>query len=161
MAGKKKPVKTKAKEGRRSPYDPDIHPDYAKSLAMRGFTNKEIAKKFGISESTFHNWLNKFPEFLESVKVGKEPANAKVENAIFKSCMGYYVEETRAVVVGTGESAHVQKVKETRFIPPNFQAQRYWSKNRMGDRWSDKQEVEHSGTISWVELVKNAGNKPE
>lgn len=161
MAEKKKPVKPKAKTGRRTLYDPDTHPDHAKALAMRGFTNEEIAAALGIRRSTLQEWIKKHTDFSDAIKTGKEPANAKVENAIFKSCIGYYVEETRAVVVGTGESAHVQKVKETRFIPPVFQAQRYWSKNRMGDRWRDVQEVEHSGTISWVELVKNAGNKPE
>lgn len=161
MTGKPKPVKTKAKTGRRTLYDPDIHPDHAKALAMRGYTNDEIATALGITSKTLYEWQKKHSEFGEAIKIGKEPANAKVENAIFKSCMGYYVEETRAVVVGTGESAHVQKVKETRFIPPNFQAQRFWSKNRMGDRWRDVQKVEHSGTISWVELVKHAGNKPE
>lgn len=128
---------------------------------MRGFTNDEIAAAFGITSKTLYEWQKKFSELGEAIKTGKEPANAKVENAIFKSCMGYYVEETRAVVVGTGESAHVQKVKETRFIPPNFQAQRFWSKNRMGDRWRDVQEVEHSGSVSWVDLVKHAETDPE
>ena len=144
--GKKKPEK-KAKCGPRTKYDPEIHPDHAKALAMRGFTNKEIAAAFGISLSTLQEWIKKIPELSEAIKTGKEPANAKVENAIFKSCMGYYVEETRGVVVGNGDSAHVQKVTESRFIPPNFQAQRFWSKNRMGDRWRDVQEVEHSGNI--------------
>lgn len=160
MAGRKKPVK-KAKSDPRTKYDPDIHPDHAKALAMRGFTNKEIAEAFGIAQSTLQEWIKKIPELSESIKVGKEPANAKVENAIFKSCVGYYVTEKRAVVVGTGEHAHVETVTETRFIPPSHQSQRFWSKNRMGDRWRDVQEVEHSGTISWVELVKSAGNNPD
>lgn len=160
MVRKKKQEK-KTKTGRRTLYDPDIHPDHAKALAMRGFTNKEIAAELKIHESTIQDWIKKYPEFSESIKVGKEPANAKVENAIFKSCVGYFVDEKRAVVVGTGEYATVETVTETRFIPPSFQSQRYWSKNRMGDRWRDVQEVEHSGTISWMELVKHAGNKPD
>ena len=160
MTGKRKPVK-KNKIGRRSRYDPDIHPDHAKALAMRGFTNEEIASQLGIHRATLQEGINKYPDFSDAIRVGKEPANAKVENAIFKSCTGYYITEERAVVVGNGESAHVETVTETRFIPPVFQAQRYWSKNRMGDRWKDVQEVEHSGSISWVELVKSAGHKPE
>lgn len=146
MVRKKKPVK-KAKPGRRTLYDPDIHPDHAKALAMRGFTNEEIAAELGITSKTLYEWQKKFSEFREAIKTGKEPANAKVENAIFKSCVGYFVDEKRAVVVGTGEYAKVETVTETRFIPPVFQAQRYFTKNRMGDRWRDVQEVEHSGNI--------------
>ena len=32
-------------------------------------------------------------------------------------------------------------------IPPDTTAQIFWLKNRRPDRWRDKQQIEHSGTL--------------
>lgn len=160
MVRKKKPVK-KGKGGRPSPYDPDTYPEYARALAIEGLTNEEIAAKLGITRTTLQEWKKRYPDFSDAIKEGKEPANAKVEMALYKKALGFEVTETRAVVVGTGEYAKVEYVEETRVIPPDNTACIFWLKNRRPDKWRDKQEVEHSGTISWMELVKHAGNKPD
>lgn len=146
MTGQKKPVKTRSR-GQPTKYDPDIHPEYVKALAIEGLTNEEIAKKIGVALSTLQGWINKYPEFLEAIKEGKEPANAKVEMALYKKALGFEVTETRALVVGTGEYAQVEYVEETRYIPPDNTACIFWLKNRRPDKWRDKQEVEHSGNI--------------
>ncbi len=146
MAKKEKDGK-KGKGGRPSKYDPDIHPEYAKALAIEGLTNEEIAQKFGIAPCTIQDWIKRFPEFSNAIKEGKEPADAKVEMALYKKALGFEVTETRAVVVGTGEYAKVEYVDEIRVVPPDNTACIFWLKNRRPGKWRDKQEVEHSGNI--------------
>lgn len=140
--------KNPEKAGRSSPYDPDYHPAYAKALAIRGLTNEEIAVKLGIHKATLQVWINKHPEFRDSIREGKGPADARVEMALYKRALGYEVDETRAVVVGTGEYASVEIVDETRHIPPDPRSCIHWLNNRAPDRWREKQEIEHTGHIS-------------
>lgn len=156
---KKKAPEEKVKTGRRIKYDPERHPQFAKALAIEGLTNKEIAKKIGIVESTFQDWVRRFPAFSESIKEGKAPADAKVEMALYRRAMGYEVEETRGLVVGTGEYATVKIVSETRHISPDTRACMFWLKNRKAATWQDKQEIEHSGQISWVDLVRKVEDR--
>lgn len=157
MAGKRKPG-DKHPGGRPSiRYDPELHPAFARALAIDGLTNAEIADKLSIGLTTLKKWKNKYPEFATSIKEGKEPANSKVEMALYKKALGFEVTETRAVVVGTGEYAQVEYVEETRYIPPDNTACIFWLKNRRPDKWRDKQEVEHSGNISIIIDKDDAG----
>jgi catechol-2,3-dioxygenase len=102
-----------------------------------------------------------YPEFATSIKEGKAPADAKVEMSLYKKALGFEVTEKRALVVGTGEYAHIEMVTETRYVPPDNTSCIFWLKNRKPDKWRDKHDVEHSGVISWAELVKRAGDKSE
>lgn len=147
MTGKKKVVKKHP--GGKPPirYDSELHPAFAKALAIDGYTNAEIAERLNIGITTLKKWMKLYPEFATSIKEGKEPANARVEMALYKKALGFEVTETRAVVVGTGEYAKVQYVDETRFVAPDNTACIFWLKNRRPDKWRDKQEVEHSGNI--------------
>jgi transposase-like protein len=148
---KRKRVKSVNPRGRPAiRYDPERHPAYARALAIRGLTNEQIAEKLGMSAVTLWKWAKKYPDFLSALKEGKDPADANVELALYKRALGYEVEEERAVVVGTGEFAKVEKVKEIRHIPPDTRACFNWLKNRMPESWRDKQEIEHSGHIQIV-----------
>lgn len=113
-------------------YDPDVHPVLAEQYAREGCINKEIAARLGICATTFYNWRQDHEEFRKALKDGKEVTDAKVEKALLSSA-----------------------------LDGNFQAQRLWLLNRRPDRWRDRQEVEHSGVISWVELVKSAAAERE
>jgi len=109
-----------------------MHPVLAEQYAREGCINKEIAARLGISETTFYVWRRDHEEFRKALKDGKEVTDAKVEKALLSSA-----------------------------LDGNFQAQRLWLLNRRPDRWRDRQEVEHSGVVSWMELVKSAANTNE
>lgn len=67
--------------------------------ARDGLTDKQIAHNMDIAESTLNDWKKKFSEFSESLKRGKEVVDRQVENALFKSAIGYeYTERTAKVV---------------------------------------------------------------
>ena len=136
--------------GRPSEYNPDTYPAIAESLALQGLTDTEIAEQMKVHPCTIYDWKNKHPEFSEAIKRGKRGPDDKVQKALYNRALGYDVTETRAVVVGTGEHAHVQIVEETRHIPPDNTSCIFWLKNRRSEEWRDKQDIEHSGNISII-----------
>jgi DNA-binding XRE family transcriptional regulator len=106
-------------------------------FALAGYTEKEMAGHFGVSEQTFNAWKNKHPKFLESLKAGKAPANGQTVNSIFKMANGYerIEEEVRTDADGNPTVIHVKK-----YYPPVPTAAIFFAKNRMPDKWRDKHE---------------------
>lgn len=158
MAGKKKPAQ-KHPGGRPTKYDPSVHPALAESLAREGLTNTEIAEALGIDRATLHNWQNAHKEFFDSVKSGKETPDDNVEKSLYRRALGYEYTETK---ITKNEDGVIVKTETTvKQVAPDVGAQCMWLKNRRPQDWRDKQEIEHSGSVSWVDLVKHAETDPE
>lgn len=149
MTAKKKPAE-KLKKGRHTKYDPEFHPFMAWSLAIMGKTAKEIAKGLRISTGTLDSWQRTHPDFLSSIQAGRGVADSHVEQALYKRAIGYDFDYTET----TNDSEKGTTVKKcTKHISPDVNAQRLWLLNRKPEAWRDKQEIEHSGTISWLDLM--------
>jgi len=141
MPPKKKKIEKSV--GRNAAYDIDIHPDWARALCIEGLSNKEIAQKFGIGESTFYEWINKYPEFSDALKEGKEPADCRVEMALYKRAMGYQYTETKVVTDGSGEI--VKTERKTVDVVPDVGAQKLWLTNRKKAAWKERTVTEVEG----------------
>lgn len=128
-------------------------------LCERGFTDKEIAKIYKVSEVTVNSY-KKNPEFLKSLKEGKEFADYLVEKSLYKRAMGFEYDEVTYEKSNTGglgiklkkgevdEVKHVDTYKTkivTKLIIPDVTAQIFWLKNRKAAEWRDKHEYEHTG----------------
>ncbi len=108
--------------------------------ARDGLIDEQIAKNIGVSYSTFRDWKKKFPALSATLKESKEVVDRQVENALFKSAVGFiYEEET---VTNAGDVVLVKK-----YSKPNTTAQIFWLKNRKRNQWTDKSEVEVAGTV--------------
>ncbi len=107
--------------------------------ARDGLTDKDIAYNMGVSERTLTDWKKRFSAISSVLKESKEVADRRVENALHKTAIGFYYEED--MVTNQGEVVSVRK-----YSKPNTTAQIFWLKNRKSE-WSDKQEIEHSGTV--------------
>ena len=106
--------------------------------ARDGLIDEQIATNIGVSYSTFRDWKKKFPALSAALKNGKEVVDRQVENALFKSAVGFiYEEET---VTNAGDVVLVKK-----YSKPNTTAQIFWLKNRKRNQWADKSEVEVAG----------------
>ena len=57
--------------------------------ARDGLIQKQIAKNMGIGLSTLKEWRAKFPELEKTLEQGKDSADREVENALYKSAIGY------------------------------------------------------------------------
>lgn len=110
--------------------------------AKSGLSEKQISQNMGIAYSTLKEWKKKYSALSASLKKGKEVTDFEVENAMHKSAVGYYVEETKTYITETNgvQTKKIEKYKK--WIPPNSTAQIFWLKNRKPDVWMDRKAKE-------------------
>ena len=107
----------------------------AENYALLGATDDELADFFGVSKQTLNKWKKDYPEFLDSLKKGKDIADSNVASKLYNRAIGYDFEETHTIskngqVVG---EKHIKKHQ-----PADTTAAIFWLKNRQRDRWQDR-----------------------
>lgn len=172
----------KKKRGQPTKYNPKYVQVAGELCREKGYTDKNLAVHFKVSEATINNWKKEYLDFLESIKKGKDDFDTRVvEQSLLKRAIGYsYVETTRELQADNGvvldddeeSESSIQTLvvtkKVTKQISPDVTAQIFWLKNRDPQRWSDMKEIEHkikTGEPLTVEEMKqklkdldNAGN---
>jgi hypothetical protein len=68
--------------GRPSLYKPEFAAQ-AFELCLAGATNRDLADTFEVGHSTIDNWLQKHPEFAQSVKRGRDLADGRVAHGLY------------------------------------------------------------------------------
>ena len=132
MASKGRPTKYKAE-----------YAEQARKLCLLGATDTSLAEFFEVAERTINDWKAAHPDFLQSIKKGKEIADAEIASKLFHRASGYEhpeddIRSVNGVIVITPTVKH---------YPPDTAAAIFWLKNRQKAQWRDKQEHEHSGHI--------------
>lgn len=125
------------KGGRPSSYKEEFA-ELTYNYCLLGATDKELAIFFDVEESTINNWKKQYPKFLESIKRGKEIANAQVAHSLFKRATGYDAPDTD-IKVARGK---IVKTKLIKHYPPDPTSMIYWLNNRQRDKWSNKHLLE-------------------
>lgn len=94
--------------------------------AREGLTDEQIANNLDISTSTFYEYKNKYSEFSEPLKKGKEIIDFELENALLKNA-----------------------------LDGNVTAQIYWLNNRKPKQWKNKRQNTENNKeeISKVEQI--------
>ena len=121
--------------------------EQARKLCLMGYTDKDLAGFFEVAESTINNWKIEHPSFLESLKLGKEVADAEVTASLYQRATGYSHTETK-VFNNQGEIV-THDVK--RIYPPDPISIKYWLNNRQPERWREKVETD---VVSDIEVGK-------
>lgn len=106
-----------------------------------GATEREIAQAFEVSEETLRRWKHQHPEFCGAIKIGKEPADDRVEQSLFRRATGYSFESVKIFQYEGNEVV----VPYTEHIPPDPASMFFWLKNRRPDQWRDKIQQEVTG----------------
>lgn len=109
----------------------------AYKLCLLGATDAQLGDFFGVSEQTINSWKKEFPEFLESIKSGKEEADAKVAKSLYDRANGYEHKETK-VFLHEGKPVTVEVTKH---YAPDTMACMYWLNNRQKTNWRNKNEM--------------------
>lgn len=112
----------------------------AYELCLLGYTDKELAEHFGVSEATLNLWKEKDNGFLESLKEGKWKADTRAVGALRQRVEGMTTTETVVVKNGNGEITETRTV--TKEIPPDTKAINYWLNNRQRDRWKNRTSLD-------------------
>ena len=99
--------------------------------ARKGYRDRDIADRIGISVSTLYEWKNKYKEFSDALKKGKEVIDFEVENKLLELA-----------------------------LEGNITAIIFWLKNRMPEDWRDKprdKEADQDGETGVVLLPEIGG----
>lgn len=129
--------------GRPSKYKAE-YVEQAQKLTQLGATDAELADFFKVTISTISLWKVRHAEFSEALKLGKEVADKRVEGALYSRALGYSHEDTDVRVI----KGKLVKTALIRHYPPDTTAAIFWLKNRKPEEWRDKQETEHSGSLT-------------
>lgn len=147
-----------ATRGRPTAYDPKFARQ-AKQLAALGATDLELAQFFEVSVRTLHRWKVQHAKFREALDIGKEAADLKVEDSLYKRAVGYTFDSEKIVVV----DKEVQRIETLEHVPPDTKAAMFWLQNRRPGLWRSvnhiKHDVEEGGELaSWMKELQQRPN---
>ncbi len=141
--------------GRKTEYKEE-YADWAYKLCLLGATDEGLANSFGVGEWTINQWKKKYKEFDTALKRGKEQADAEVAQKLYHRAKGYSHPEDKIF----NDNGTALIVPTTKHYPPDTVAAIFWLKNRQPDKWRDKKDLEHSGEVTWVEVMKAINADP-
>lgn len=137
---------------RPSKYDTHVKDNLesVEAWARDGLSDEEIANNLGIGVRTLYEYKEKYPQFSQSLKNGKNVSNARVENKLFKKAMGYDIEEEtveRKIIDGK-EYISIKKVKK--HIQPDLGAICFYLKNKLPEKWKERRDYKHDTKVTEV-----------
>ncbi len=160
---KRAPRKPAASGAGRPPAYRDEYARQATELCLLGYTDKDLAAFFEVTETTINNWKLRYPEFLESIRAGKTVADAKVAGAAYRRATGEIVSLKKVLKLPKGV---LREVTIEEYVPGDSAAQRFWLMNRQPERWKPERHIFQSdpanpfllATVDRVELVPMKGD---
>ena len=133
------------RQGRPTSYREE-YAEKAYELSLLGLSDDRVAELFGVTATTLHNWKKQHPEFFESLKRGKDPADAKVARSLFERACGYSHPAVKIFLVKDNEGNNVPyRVPYVEHHPPDTAAAFIWLKNRQPELWRDRKDVTFTG----------------
>lgn len=125
------------------------------------YTIAEICRQVGITTKTYHQWINDYPEFEESIEQAKAERMqffvAEAKKSLLKKIQGYTVDETKVVTVPSnemeigkdGKPRPKPKIKEQsttkKHIAPDTAAVIFTLTNGEPSTWRNRQSNEVTG----------------
>ena len=128
--------------GINSKYQPDYARQARVACAEGGFSDVKLAKLFNVCKATITNWKKENPDFLASVKEGKEIFDTEnVEKSLLKRALGYRFNETVKELDPITTKMVTTKVTR-KDVAGDVKAQTFWLRNRNRERWPDTQKLD-------------------
>lgn len=148
--------------------------------ARDGFTNQDIANRFGISVSTLLKVRKRHPSVDRALNSSREIVNYMVENALLKAALGHSARELKITTeIRNGKVVGKFKEEFIHDIEPDVRAIMYYLNNRLPDKWKKNRDtmldlseddriqisvtrakVDETGTVG-TELVVDAEEVPD
>lgn len=144
-----KPLKTKAEgkdKPRKEPFGrpTDFKPEYVeqvKKFCLLGADDKDLARMFEVDERTINRWKDDHPDFCQSMREGKEIADAEIAQALYHRAKGYSHPEVHI----SNYQGMITETPLVKHYPPDTAAASLWMRNRQSGKWRDKIDHEHAG----------------
>lgn len=128
----------------RSKYETHVLPylERIKLWVAKGATQREVAEKLGVAESTLKLWKNKESALMDALEAPQGEVDDQVEAALFKRCVGYdYEEVTRWQTIGRGGELIWLEKRTVKHLPPDPSSIQFWLTNRRRNEWKRMPEV--------------------
>jgi hypothetical protein len=125
-------------------------------MARYGATVREIAHELNLSEAQLRSIAFLDREIIEELKVGREFADARVEEALYRRATGYtYDSEKIFCVLG-----RIVRAPVIEHIPPDVEACKFWLKARK-EQWraGDGRPEGDGDPVSSVTIVVESARK--
>lgn len=125
-----------AKRGRKKTAWSVIKPklDTIQEWASKGYNNKEIYAKLGLSHSAFYECINAHNELKESLEKGREELYDSIESkSIYKLALGGIKTTKQKYVVVDKKKVLVEETVEESL--PYFPAAQFVLEKRRADKW--------------------------
>ena len=145
---KAEPKKLAEKRGRPSAFKEQFIRE-ALNLCLLGATDADLARSFDVDERTINRWKIDHPLFCQSLKEGREHADAVIASKLYHRAKGY---EHKELITASFQGQITDTMEVIKHYPPDTTAAIFWLKNRRPKEWRDKQEMEHSGMVG-VQIV--------
>lgn len=130
---------------RKSKYATQVQPklDIIEGWARNGLTLEDIAHNLGIARTTFVKYIKEHEELKIAVNTGREVADIRVENALYRKAVGYFSKEQKVVTLRQPDGSQETEVVEfDKWNEPDTTAMIFWLKNRQPGKWRDKVEIQ-------------------
>jgi len=134
--------------GRPSLYRPEMD-KRVYQFALLGLTDVRIAELLEVTESTLNLWKHQHVTFSESLRAGREEADAHVAVSLYRRARGYEYDDDHV----TSYQGEINITKVRRHVPADVNAASLWLRNRQPKTWRDRREVEHSGELSLASMI--------
>lgn len=106
-----------------------------KLIAMRGFTDDEIAQSFGISADLIAAWRKQYPGFNNALETGRTMADAEVLWGLHRRATGNCpVPHTEVIKF----KDHYETLDMEKHFPPDTEAAKTWMKMRQREHWREE-----------------------
>lgn len=145
--------------GRPTKYKPE-YAEQAYNYCLLGADDKRLAVLFDTTETTINTWKKKHPEFLKSIKKGKDIADAEVTKSLYQRATGYSHPEDKIF----NNAGKEMIVKTEKHYPPDPVACIFWLKNRQKENWRDTKQLDgtvnhvHKRELTDLELAQELGS---
>ena len=131
----------------------DYRPEYARQaerLYKLGATVTEVADFFQVTLGELRGWMNAHDDFAAACKLGKDFADDRVEQSLYKRANGYEYDAVK-IIKNKGEDVVIVPYKE--HVPPDTTACIYWTSNRRPVDWKRNRDEAVSNQTSLLTLV--------
>lgn len=109
---------------------------------MLGADDKRLANFFEVNEDTINEWKKVHVKFSESLRAGKDQADAEIAGSLYHRAKGYEHQAVKIVADAKTGAEHI--VPYTERFPPDTTAAIFWLKNRQKDNWRDQSNIDHT-----------------
>jgi len=112
-----------------------------KNATKMGMSISEVCELLDCTTVSFWRWYQKYPEFAESVDLGREHSDKRVIHALYtQACIGTITKKVKTVT--NHDTGEVITTEEITHNPPNPGSTQYWLKCRDGKNWNPKEYIE-------------------